>query len=348
MTGGLGPTTDDRTKDVLTSYFHSKLVLHLPTLDQIQSMFKARGLTNIQLNADQAMVPECCTVLPNPVGTAPGMWFEEGNKIFVSMPGVPFEMKQLMNDHVLPRFKTLSTKEKIVHRTIQTIGIPESFLAKQLENWEDALPEHIHLAYLPSPGLIRLRLSAFGDDELVLETDVNNQVEKLNQIIPDAIFGYGEVTISQVVGELLKSKKSMVAVAESCTGGLISHEITSVSGSSEWFKGGVVAYSNEIKEKLLGVSSQTLEENGAVSKQVVMQMAEGVRKKMNTEYGIATSGVAGPTGGTPDKPVGMVWIAVACSNEIVACVYNFANNRERNIIRASLTALDMLRLMLKK
>jgi nicotinamide-nucleotide amidase len=348
MTGGLGPTKDDRTKDVLTSYFHSKLVLHHPTLDQIQSMFKARGLTNIQLNADQAMVPECCTVLSNLFGTAPGMWFEEDNVIFVSMPGVPFEMKQLMNNHVLPRLKTLSTKEKIVHRTIQTIGIPESFLAKKLEDWEDALPKHIHLAYLPSPGLIRLRLSAFGDDEMVLETDVNNQVEKLNQIIPDAIFGYGEVSISQVVGELLKSKNVMVVVAESCTGGLISHEITSVSGSSEWFKGGVVAYSNEIKEKFLGVSSHTLAEHGAVSEQVVRQMAEGVREKMNAEYGIATSGIAGPTGGTPDKPVGMVWIAVAGPNETVASVYNFANNRERNITRASLTALDMLRLMLKK
>jgi len=348
MTGGLGPTKDDRTKDVLTSYFHSKLVLHQPTLDQIQAMFSARGLKNIQLNADQAMVPECCTVLSNPVGTAPGMWFEEEGVIFISMPGVPFEMKQLMNDEVLPRLKLLSSTERIVHRTIQTIGIPESFLAKQLEDWEDALPEYIHLAYLPSPGLIRLRLSAFGEDEQVLETEINNQVEKLNKIIPEAIFGYGEVSISEVVGELLKSKKSLVAIAESCTGGMISHEITSVPGSSEWFKGAVVAYSNEIKEKLLGVSSKTLVEHGAVSEQVVLQMAEGVCKIMSTEYGIATSGVAGPGGGTIEKPVGMVWIAVAGPTMTIAKVYNFANNRERNIIRASLTALDMLRLMLKK
>jgi len=348
MTGGLGPTKDDRTKTVLTSYFNSKLVLHQPTLDQIQSMFKARRLTNIQLNADQAMVPECCTVLSNPVGTAPGMWFEENKVIFISMPGVPFEMKQLMTDHVLPRLKVLCTDGKIVHRTIQTIGIPESFLAKQLENWEDALPDHIHLAYLPSPGLIRLRLSAFGNNEQVLETEVNNQVEKLNQIIPDAIFGYGEITISQVVGELLKSKKSMVSVAESCTGGLISHEITSVSGSSEWFKGAVIAYSNEIKEKILHVKSQTLEEHGAVSEQVVRQMAEGVREIMGTEYAIATSGVAGPTGGTPEKPVGMVWIAVSGPGETVSNVFQLASDRGRNITRASLTALDMLRLLLKK
>jgi nicotinamide-nucleotide amidase len=348
LTGGLGPTKDDRTKNVLSSYFHSKLILHQPTLDHIQSMFRLRGLINIQLNADQAMVPECCTVLSNPVGTAPGMWFEEDSVIFVSMPGVPFEMKQLMTDQVLPRLKPLNTKGKIVHFTIQTIGIPESFLAKTLVDWENALPEHVHLAYLPSPGLIRLRLSAFGENELVLKTEVNDQVEKLNQIIPDAIFGYGEVTISQVVGELLKSKKSMVAIAESCTGGMISQQITSVPGSSDWFKGSVVAYSNEIKEKMLGVQGQVLTEHGAVSEQVVRQMAEGVRTIMGTEYGIATSGIAGPDGGTNEKPIGMVWIAVSGPNETMANVYNFANNRERNIIRASLTALDMLRLMLKK
>jgi len=348
MTGGLGPTNDDRTKDVLTRYFNSKLVSHAPTLEHIESMFKARGLKKIQLNADQALVPECCTVLSNQVGTAPGMWFNEGNVIFISMPGVPFEMKQLMTDEILPRLTAINKKGKIVHQTIQTIGIPESFLAQKLEKWEEALPEHIHLAYLPSPGLIRLRLSAFGDDEGLLSTEVNNQVEKLNKIIPDAIFGYGEVSISQVVGELLKSNNSMVAVAESCTGGMISHEITSVPGSSEWFKGAVIAYSNEIKEELLGVSSQTLEEHGAVSEQVVCQMAQGVRKIMNTEYGIATSGVAGPSGGSKEKPVGMVWIAVAGPVDTTVSVYNFANNRERNIIRASLTTLNMLRLMLKK
>jgi nicotinamide-nucleotide amidase len=348
MTGGLGPTKDDRTKDVLTSFFHSKLVSHQPTLDHIQSMFKARGLTNIQLNADQAKVPECCIVLPNPVGTAPGMWFEKDNVIFVSMPGVPFEMKQLMTGHVIPRLKILSIQGKIVHRTIQTIGIPESFLAKKLEGWEDALPDNIHLAYLPSPGLIRLRLSAFGNDEKIMETEVENQIEKLNQIIPEAIFGYGEVSISQVVGELLRKINAMVSVAESCTGGMISHEITSLPGSSDWFKGSVVAYSNEIKEKILQVSVNSLKNYGAVSEEVVRQMAEGVCNIMNTEYGIATSGIAGPSGGTLDKPVGMVWIAVAGPVETISGVYNFANNRERNIIRASLTALDMLRMMLLK
>jgi nicotinamide-nucleotide amidase len=348
MTGGLGPTKDDRTKDVLTSYFNSELVSDSTTLEHIESFFKTRGLKSIQLNVDQALVPECCTVLPNPVGTAPGMWFEDNQVIFVSMPGVPFEMKQLMTEQVLPRLKPLCKKGSIVHRTIQTIGIPESFLAKKLEFWEDALPEYIHLAYLPSPGLIRLRLSAFGDNVDALESEVDKQVEKLNQIIPEAIFGYGEVSISQVVGELLKSEKSMVAVAESCTGGMISHEIISVPGSSGWFKGAVVAYSNEIKENILHVSRHSLVEYGAVSEEVVRQMAEGVRKIMNSQYGIATSGIAGPTGGTAEKPVGMVWIAVAGPEGTVVKVFNFANNRERNITRASLAALDMLRLLLIK
>ena len=348
MTGGLGPTKDDRTKNVLTSYFHSKLVTHVPTLEHITGFFKARGLDITSLNEEQALVPECCTVLSNPAGTAPGMWFEDDEKIFVSMPGVPFEMKQLMTDHVLPRLKKMNTVGRIVHKTIQTIGIPESFLAKTLEEWEDALPEHIHLAYLPSPGLIRLRLSAFGTEEQLLKKEVEEQTGKLENIIPDAIFGYGDVTISQVTGGLLENINSMVAVAESCTGGMIAREITSVPGSSQWFKGGVVAYSNEIKENLLGVSHQSLLDFGAVSEQVVRQMAEGVRDVMRTEYGIATSGVAGPDGGTPEKPVGMVWIAVAGPKKTIANVYYFANNRERNIIRATLTALDMLRLMLKK
>jgi len=348
MTGGLGPTKDDRTKNVLSAYFSSKLVSHAPTLEHIKSFFAKRGLEITQLNIEQALVPECCVVLSNPVGTAPGMWFEDGDIIFVSMPGVPFEMKQLMTDEVLPRLASLRKGISIVHRTIQTIGIPESFLAAKLEEWEDALPEYIQLAYLPSPGLIRLRLSAFGTEIKELESEVDRQVAKLEQIIPDAIFGYGEVLLAEVVGKLLVAKNAMVAVAESCTGGLISHQITSISGSSQWFKGSVVAYSNEIKEMILGVDKKTLETYGAVSEPVVRQMALGIRKIMGTNYGIATSGVAGPLGGTLEKPVGTVWIAVAGPDEVQSCVFNFANNRERNITRAALTALDMLRLMLKK
>ncbi|HNW51800.1 MAG TPA: competence/damage-inducible protein A [Prolixibacteraceae bacterium] len=348
MTGGLGPTKDDRTKKVLTSYFHSQLVQNAETLQIVTDIFQKRGLEVTPLNIDQALVPECCTVLPNRAGTAPGMWFEDEGVIFVSMPGVPYEMKHLMTGQVLPRLRALNSAGRIVHRTIQTIGIPESFLAKELESWEDALPEHIHLAYLPSPGLIRLRLSAFGEDEKQLEAEVNSQIEKLNRIIPDAIYGYGEISISEVIGELLKDKKSMVSTAESCTGGMIAHQITLIPGSSEWFKGSVVAYSNEVKQKVLGVEEQMLIRHGAVSEEVVRQMAEGVRKVIGTEYGVATSGVAGPSGGTPEKPVGLVWIAVAGPEKTIAEAFRFSSDRERNITRAALTALDKLRLMLKE
>lgn len=346
ITGGLGPTKDDRTKSVLINYFNTKLVLNEPTLNHIVNYFKIRNLNIIELNKEQAMVPECCDVLSNPVGTAPGMWFEKDGIIYVSMPGVPFEMKQLMTDHVLPRLKKLSTHESIVHKTIQTIGIAESKLSNMLEEWEGNLPAHIHLAYLPSPGLIRLRLSAFGDDEESLQKEVDNQVEKLNAIIPESIYGYGDDTIAEVTGRLLRERKQKLSVAESCTGGYISHLITSISGSSKWFKGSVVAYSNESKINLLEVSESSLSTYGAVSESVVRQMAENVKIAMNTEYGIATSGIAGPDGGSDEKPVGTVWIAVSGPNETIAKVFQFSNNRERNIQRASVTAINMLRLML--
>lgn len=348
MTGGLGPTKDDRTKNVLTKYFNSKLISHEPTLAQIIKIFKLRGQEAIDINREQALVPECCNVLLNTVGTAPGMWFERGGVIYVSMPGVPFEMKQLMSDQVLPRLAALRSNERIVHKTIQTVGIPESLLAKKIEKWEDNLPKHIHLAYLPSPGLIRLRLSAFGSDESVLQDEVDEQVKKLSTIIPDAIYGFGDDNLADVVGKLLRESKSKVSVAESCTGGLISSMITSVPGCSKWYKGSVVAYSNEVKINLLGVSETSINNLGAVSESVVIQMAEGAKIAMNSEYGIATSGVAGPDGGSEEKPVGMVWIAVSGPNETISKVFNFISSRDRTIQRASLTALDMLRLMLKK
>lgn len=348
ITGGLGPTKDDRTKSVLVNYFNTQLVLNEATLNHIVSYFKIRNLNIIELNKEQAMVPECCDVLSNPVGTAPGMWFEKDGIIYVSMPGVPFEMKQLMTDHVIPRLKKFSVHESIVHKTIQTIGIAESKLSNMLEDWEDNLPAHIHLAYLPSPGLIRLRLSAFGDNEVQLQAEVDDQVKKLNEIIPEAIYGYGDDTIAEVTGRLLRERKLKLSVAESCTGGYISHLITSIPGSSKWFKGSVVAYSNEAKINILGVSESSISTYGAVSESVVRQMAENVKIAMNSEYGIATSGVAGPDGGTEEKPVGMVWIAVSGPDETKAAVFNFVNARDRTIIRASLTALDMLRLMLIK
>lgn len=347
MTGGLGPTKDDRTKKVLCEYFDSELVLHKPTLEHVDDLFfKKRGIKVTQLNHDQALVPACCEVLFNPVGTAPGMWFENEKVIFVSIPGVPFEMKELMTNQVIPRLKGLNANGAIVHKTVLTVGFAESKLAETIEEWESALPEHIHLAYLPDPGRVRLRLSAFGNDEQKLKDEVDVQVDKLKQIIPDAIYGYGDDTLAGVVGKLLIEKGASMATAESCTGGLIAHFITSVPGSSQWFMGSVVAYANKIKQGILNVNEQSLTKYGAVSEQVVIEMAVGAQKLMKADYAVATSGIAGPDGGTDEKPVGTVWIAVAGPHNTVAKKFNFASNRERNIIRSSHTALDMLRLML--
>jgi nicotinamide-nucleotide amidase len=304
ITGGLGPTKDDRTKKVLCEYFNSKLIIDPKTLEHVTHFFSKRGMGVNQLNHDQALVPECCEVLDNPVGTAPGMWFDTQEVIFVAMPGVPFEMKQMMSEHVLPRLVSLSGRGKIVHKTVHVIGIGESILAEMVEKWEDALPECIHLAYLPSPGLIRLRFSAFGNDEELLKNTIAIEISNLKQIIPQAIFGYDDDTLAEVVGKLLVERESTVVVAESCTGGFIAHSITSIPGSSRWFKGGVVAYSNEIKKQVLGVGESTLAEFGAVSEQVVVEMAEGARRVLAADFAIATSGIAGPDGGTLEKPVG--------------------------------------------
>jgi nicotinamide-nucleotide amidase len=346
ITGGLGPTKDDRTKKVLAEYFNSELVTHQPTLDHVTAFFKKRGLGVNQLNKDQALVPGCCEVLHNPAGTAPGMWFEHNDKIFVSMPGVPFEMKGIMKGEVLPRLKDKNGGGAIVHKTVHTIGIPESILAEKLEEWEDALPEFIHLAYLPNPGQIRLRFSAFGNDETQLKEAIELEIKKLKAIIPEAIFGYDNDTLAGVVGKILMDKKATVATAESCTGGQIAHSITLVPGSSGWFKGSVVAYSNDVKTGVLKVNPDDVEKYGAVSEQVVKQMADGVRKLTKADYAVATSGIAGPDGGTDEKPIGTVWVAVASPDEIIAQKYTFSNNRERNIIRSSQTALNMLRLMI--
>nr|WP_319267894.1 competence/damage-inducible protein A [uncultured Draconibacterium sp.] len=346
ITGGLGPTKDDITKHTLCEYFDTKLVFHEPTLKTIYERFKHRGIDMNKLNRDQAMLPESCEILYNKMGTAPGMWFEKNDTIFVSMPGVPFEMKYLVEFELLPRLRKTGRTKAIFHKTVLTQGVPESMLAERISDWEDALLTHIKLAYLPNPMAVRLRLSAIGEDVEVLKNDVESEIEKLQKIIPEAIFGYDTETMSEVIGRELVKQNKKLAVAESCTGGYVSHLITSVSGSSEYYNGSVTSYSNGMKEQLLGVSRENLEKYGAVSEQVAREMVEGVKRVMNADYAVATTGIAGPTGGTEEKPVGTVWIAVSGPEKTFVKKYTFVGDqRDRNIVRAGQTALQLLRRM---
>jgi nicotinamide-nucleotide amidase len=343
ITGGLGPTKDDITKKTLAEYFDSKLVFHEPTFNQIKEIFKARNFEVTDINRQQAMIPDKCEPLFNKNGTAPGMWFEKEGKVFVSMPGVPFEMKPMVTEQVLPRLNKKFNFGTIIHKTVMTTGMPESFLADKIKEWENNLPENIKLAYLPQPGIVRLRLTAKGHDKAALQKAVDLQVEKLKAIIGDIIYGYDDITLEEVVGQLLREKGQTLSTAESCTGGYIAHLITSIAGSSDYFQGSVVSYSNEVKSKVLGVPESDLIEHGAVSQQVVEAMVIGVRKLMGTDYAVATSGIAGPTGGTPEKPVGTTWIAVATPEKVVSKLFHFGEHRGRNIRRAALAALEMLR-----
>jgi nicotinamide-nucleotide amidase len=346
ITGGLGPTKDDITKHTLCEYFGTELVFHPEVLEHVRSLLSSRNVNINQLNTDQALLPASCTVLHNSAGTAAGMWFERNNTIFVSMPGVPFEMEAIMTEEVFPRLTKLGITQSIVHKTVLTIGLPESMLAEKIEQWESALPYFIKLAYLPSPMMVRLRLSGYGTDQSELEAEIDRQVKKLLGIIPENVFGFDNDNLGLVIGRLLKESSRTLAVAESCTGGKIAHFITSNPGSSAYFKGGVVAYSNEIKNKLLDVSSEIIETFGAVSQQVAEAMARGAQKVLNSDYSVATTGIAGPDGGTEEKPVGTVWIAVAGPSGIISKKYIFRHNRERNIIRTTHTALNMLRTLI--
>ena len=348
VTGGLGPTKDDRTKLALCTYFKTHLIEDLGVLDHVAQLLIPRGILMNSLNRDQALVPASATVLHNKLGTAPGLWFEHANTIFVFMPGVPFEMKYLMEFEVIPRIRKLFNTNTILHRTILTTGLGESTLAEQIAYWEESLPEIISLAYLPSPQCVRLRLSARGENKNYLNKVLDQKISELVELIPNYIYGYEDDTMAGIIGKLLVEQKMTLSVAESCTGGYIAHSITSNPGSSAYFSGGVVAYSDKLKINVLGVDRNLISERGAVSKDVVEAMAIGARQVLNTNYAIATSGIAGPDGGTPEKPVGTVWIAVAGPGTITSKMYNFANNRERNIIRSSVTALNMLRLELLK
>jgi nicotinamide-nucleotide amidase len=343
ITGGLGPTKDDVTKKALAKYFDCGFTFYPQIAEHIAKLFARFGKEMSELNRLQAELPNACQPLQNNQGTAPGMWFEKRKTVFVSMPGVPYEMKGIMREHVMPRLKEKFNMPTILHRTVLTMGMGESWLSERIADWEDALPEGIKLAYLPSPGRVRLRLSAIGDDERTVSKKLEVEVQKLLLLIPELVYGYDDDTIESVVGELLREQGKTLSTSESCTGGLIAHKVTSISGSSDYYLGSVVSYANEVKMESLGVSEENLRKFGAVSEEVVRQMAEGVRSILKTDYSIATSGVAGPSGGTEEKPVGTVWIAVATPTGTIAKKYQFGHDRGRNIEISANTALNMLR-----
>jgi len=347
ITGGLGPTNDDITKHTLAKYFGDKLVRNQEVLHHIKDLFKKFGVDKInKLNEQQADLPSTCKVLFNKLGTASGMWFERGGKHFVSMPGVPHEMKNLMNTYVLPDLQSRFSAGVVVHKTILTQGVPESILAERLAVWESELPSSIKLAYLPSENRVRLRLSTRGDDEGLLNSLIDAQIEKLQPVIPELIFGEEQDRLEQRIGEELLKRNATIATAESCTGGYIAHLITRVAGSSAYYKGSVLAYDNTIKESVLGVKVDTLKSFGAVSEEVVVEMALGVKKIMKVDYAVATSGIAGPTGGTKEKPVGTVWVAIVGPNGVQSIKYQMGTERLWNIKRsASAVLLDLLHVL---
>ena len=383
ISGGLGPTKDDITKETICEFFNTKLVFNEEAFQNIEALFSRRGYQVTEVNRKQAELPENCITLPNRLGTARGMLFDSGSRVkvqgsriegrgkreeelnarsenreakielptaycqlptvFIFLPGVPFEMKDMFTREVIPRLKERFASQAIYHKTVLTQGKGESFIADILEDWENNLPEHIKLAYLPQPGIVRLRLSATGLEEEVLQQEVESKISELLQIIPELIFGYDDDTLESIVGQLLMQHKQTLAIAESATGGYIAHLVTSVSGSSSWFQGSVVAYSNRSKEDILYVKKETLESHGAVSEQVVLEMALGARARFRTDYAIATTGIAGPTGGTPDKPIGTVWIGITTPDGVFAKYFEFGDNRERNIRKTALQALNLLR-----
>ena len=343
ITGGLGPTRDDITKKTLADYFESTLEMNQEALDRVEKFLASRGVQMNELNRLQAMLPDNCTVLPNRFGTASGMWFEREDRHFISMPGVPYEMKGMMTGFILPELRNMFILPVVEHKTILTQGCPESQLAKKLEPFEDQLEKDIKLAYLPSPGQVRLRLSTTGTDRSVVRTLLEEAADEIRSIIPEYVVACEDEKMEVIIGKLLAENNASLATAESCTGGRIAEMIVSVPGASDYFRGAVVAYANEIKSNLLGVDEDLIVKQGAVSEEVVVLMAQHIRELFGADYSIATSGVAGPAGGTADKPVGTTWIAVASGQKVHSEKFNFGDVRERNIQKSSITALNMLR-----
>jgi len=343
VTGGLGPTADDITKPTVCKFFETKLEFCQEAYDNIVSLFKRRGFQMSERNRGQAMLPKVCRYIPNTYGTAPCMWLEKSGVVFAFMPGVPFEMKGIFTDELLPRIRQRFQSVPYEKRVIMTTGIGESFLADKIKDWEDALPDFLSLAYLPQYGMVRLRLSGRHEDAGLLNMVLDDQVEKLTNLISEYIFSLQDQTIERTVFDLLLNKGMTFASAESCTGGNIAHVITLIPGSSEVFKGTAVTYATPMKTKVLGVPAETIEKHSVVSQEVVEGMAEGVRDLMEADFGVATTGVAGPGGGTDENPVGTVWVGVASAHGIVSKRFNFGKDRENVINRATIAAYEMLR-----
>ncbi|OYT12260.1 MAG: competence/damage-inducible protein A [Bacteroidetes bacterium 4572_112] len=343
VTGGLGPTKDDITKKTVCELFGGKLIVNKEVEEHVRSFFIKRGRDLTKLNSDQALVPDNCVVIFNAQGTAPAMYFIKDETHYVFMPGVPFEMKGLMTSWVIPHFSSLCEVPYIAQKTVLTSGMGESFLAEKISQWENDLGDNTSLAYLPSPGKVRLRISVKSDKKELADSTLEKHIYDLHQIIPDLIYGYNNDTLEGIVGQLLTSNNSTIATAESCTGGLIAHKLTSIAGSSTYFIGGITAYNNSIKQAMLNIPESTIEEHGAVSEEVAKLMAKNVREIMGTDIGISTTGIAGPSGGSEDKPVGTVWIGFATKDTISAKKYLFGDQRERNTNWSVQTALNTIR-----
>ena len=354
ITGGLGPTKDDITKKTFCDYFETELIMDEQVLKNVTEFFTKRNKEITPINQKQALVPIGCLVMPNSNGTAPGMWMEKNNTIFVSMPGVPYEMQMMMTKSVMPEIKKRFTLPFIYHQTILTQGIGESVLSELISDWEDTLAaKEIGLAYLPSPGMVRLRLSSKGLNELELKHKIDQEIETIKPSIEKYIYGYEEYgkkqpKMEEILGELLLKNNLKLALAESCTGGYISHLITSVAGSSAYYNGCIVPYHNEFKHDLLQVDNSIFKTQGAVSEACVVTMAKQTLQTFKADVSIAVSGIAGPAGGTADKPVGTTWIAVAYHDTVIAKCFVFGDDRQRNIHMTATTAMNMLRKLILK
>ncbi len=348
LTGGLGPTADDITKPLLSEYFGGKLVINDTVLQHVKQLFSKRNRPFLERNLAQAEVPDNCLILFNRMGTAPGMWFEKDGCIIISLPGVPFEMQTIVSEEVLPRLKERFKGQHIIHKTLIAVGVGESFIADKIEDIETALPAHIHLAYLPTPGFVKLRLTTEGTDKETLQAEINIRAELIRQRLGNIIAATEDIPLEEIIARLMSENRLTLGLAESCTGGYLANRITNISGSSTFFKGSVVTYANETKERILEVSSQTLTTEGAVSEATVKQMVTAARQLLQSDIALSISGILGPGGATPDKPVGLVWMAIADKNKVITKKFHFFYDRLRNKEMAANAALDLIRLFIQE